>query len=79
MVPESSPAQEQVQQLAGSNVPLGALTDIVAFTIDLAAETKQLLLSETHVPRRARRLLQELRRLGDLERRPSFPPQFSDN
>lgn len=79
LVPESSPAQEQVEQLAGSNVPLGALTDIVAFTIDLPLETKQQLLSETHVPRRARQLLTELRKLWDVERRPSFPPQFSDN
>jgi Lon protease-like protein len=78
-VPESVTANEQFQQLLSSDIPLGTLTDIVAFTIDLPMATKQRLLGQLDVTRRARRLLRELHELQAGTRDRPFPPPFSDN
>ena len=79
-VPQSMLASGQFRQLLiGSDVPLGVLTDIVAFTVDLPLAAKRVLLSQPDVVRRARRLLLELRELFGAEPGQPFPPPFSDN
>lgn len=83
-VPQTSPAQEQIDQLLGSQIPLGMLTDIIAFTVGFDIEFKQKLLAECNVDRRAQLLLDQLaRRLetdgDDDELQRIFPPPFSNN
>jgi Lon protease-like protein len=65
---------ERFMELIDSDLPLGALVDLLAFTLPQDAEFKQMLLEELHV---ALRLGRMLRQLG-ITRRP-FPPDFSAN
>ncbi len=84
-VPSMSEAQEQFDQLLSNQVPLGALTDIVAFTLSLDVEVKQRLLAECNVDLRAAFLLQLIQGLSGSPsatapgQQQSFPPDFSDN
>ena len=73
---------DQLEQLLGNNLSLGALTDVVSYAIDLEAALKESLLAEANVDRRATLLLEHLDRVGAGV--PSggltgFPPQFSLN
>ncbi len=61
-------------ELIDSDLPLGALVDLLAFTLPLDAEGKQTLLEELNVAHRLERML---RQLGIT--RPPFPPEFSAN
>lgn len=74
-LPKIPEAQDQFDQLLGSKISLGMLTDIVAYTLDLDLDFKERLLSETCVDDRATELLKHLSRL----RRLTFPPEFSLN
>ena len=65
---------EQFHKLLKSDLPLGTLTDILAFALPLDAEFKQTLLGELDVIARLDRLL---RHMGGPQRR--FPPEFSVN
>ncbi len=76
--------QEQLDQLLASGLPLGVLTDILGYTMDIDVDRKQALLAELNVHRRAEMLLEHL----DTESgEPAcceaeglvFPPRFSDN
>jgi ATP-dependent Lon protease len=79
IVPKMAEAQEQLDQLLGSDVPLGLLTDLVAYTVDLPLATKMALLSEINVDRRAELLLQNLGlSIGSMPGS-KFPPDFSAN
>ena len=79
LVPRLAEAQEQLDQLLGTDVPLGLLTDLIAYTVDLPLTAKVELLRETDVDQRAELLLQTL----GLGIRPApgskFPPDFSLN
>ena len=75
VLPKIPEAQEQLDQLLGGQIPLGMLTDIVAYTLDIDLEFKERMLEETCVDRRAEQLLEFLGRL----RRLAFPPEFSVN
>ncbi|MBI2477617.1 MAG: LON peptidase substrate-binding domain-containing protein [Planctomycetia bacterium] len=81
--PESPAAQEQFESLMSNHLPLGALTDIVSFTMKFDVLLKQRLLSERNVEQRARLLLDELRKLGKPHatsgNERAFPPEFSAN
>ena len=81
ILPTLSDSQEQVDDLLGSNVPLGVLTDIVSYTIDLGLPLKQQLLHEFNVDRRAALLVDYLQKGGNLRShgRAGFPPEFSVN
>ena len=76
-------AQLQLDQLLETDVPLGVLTDIISYMIDLDVSSKQLLLGEVDVRRRAELLLQHLSEAAaDLAARVTsacFPPEFSTN
>lgn len=75
VLPKIPEAQEQLDQLLGGQIPLGMLTDIVAYTLDIELQFKERMLEETCVDRRAEELLEFLSRL----RRLAFPPEFSVN
>ena len=81
--PETPAAQEQFESLMNNRLPLGVLTDIISFTMKFDVQLKQRLLSEWDVDRRARLLLDELRRfdqsLANGDQRRPFPPEFSPN
>jgi uncharacterized protein len=74
-------ALAQAQQLLQSQLPLAVLADIFSFALPLSVETKQALLEELDVARRAQMLLTEL----DAQLPPDsptdrrFPPEFSPN
>ena len=57
MLPE---AQEQLDQLLGSDVPLGVLTDVISYMLDIDLAHKQSLLTEVDVYRRTELLLAHL-------------------
>jgi Lon protease-like protein len=77
-------AEEQVQKLLHSDLPLGALCDIFSFALPLPLELKQQLLAEVRVEERVRLLLANLGSPKPPEKKaqPSqsrFPPEFSSN
>ena len=77
-------AQEQLDQILGNDVPLGVLTDVISYMLDIGVAEKEALLAECDVHRRAERILahlsaaaadEEFRRRGAI----GFPLQFSVN
>lgn len=64
-------------------LPLGPLTDLIAYTLGLPVEVKQQLLAETRVARRADALMGILGRIladhPQASEGPMFPPPFSSN
>lgn len=78
-MPKMPSAYEQLDQLLGSQITLGMLSDIVSYTIDLDLDWKMRLLAECDVMRRARLLLEAL--AGRVAAGPPriFPPEFSEN
>ncbi|HZZ70983.1 MAG TPA: LON peptidase substrate-binding domain-containing protein [Pirellulales bacterium] len=81
-LPKLSEVQEHLDQLLGAQVPLGLLTDIIAYTLQLPLEVKLQLLAEPDVDRRANTLLSHLTCEGEPPRPAGdqpFPPAFSVN
>jgi len=78
-MPKMPAAYDQLDQLLGSQITLGMLADIVAYTIDLDVEWKMRLLEECDVFRRAEVLLEALKGRPAAGPRRPFPPQFSIN
>jgi uncharacterized protein len=81
ILPSLPHAHEQLDQLLGAQIPLGMLTDIVAYTLDFPLDLKERMLAELNVDARAAALLEKLR-CGAMPSRPgksSFPPDFSAN
>jgi len=78
---EQIEAEDQWDRILAGDVPLGVLTDIVSYVLDLTTGEKLALLAEPDVDRRARLLLEHLAALRELEayRRPGMPPYFSNN
>lgn len=76
-------AQLQLDQLLETDIPLGVLTDVISYMIDIDTPNKQLLLSEVNVRRRAELLLHKLSELAaelsSCVASNSFPPAFSNN
>ena len=81
MLPE---AREQLDQILGSDVPLGILTDVISYMLDIDVRDKEGLLAECNVHRRTKLLLDHLSAAA-VDREPcghglgSFPPEFSAN
>jgi len=76
--------QKQLAQLLDVRLPVGILTDVIAFSLDLATHLKQEFLSEPDAGVRAQRLIEILDQVAELRLRgeepgPKFPPRFSDN
>jgi ATP-dependent Lon protease len=81
LVPASAFTHHLVGKLREHEVPLGVLTDIVAFAVPFDVPFKHTLLREWSVDLRAKMLLEHLSTLveqGDDTRFP-FPPEFSEN
>ncbi len=83
-LPKTPEAREQIEQLLGSEIPLGPVTDIIGYTLDLAMAQKQELLAQPDVDRRAVMLADIMDRWdqyrGTIPRLPGkFPPEFSAN
>jgi Lon protease-like protein len=78
-MPRVPDAHEQLDQLLGSQITLGMLTDIVAYTLDLDLDTKLRLLAECDVVERTRLLLAAIEARGQGGVRRTFPPDFSPN
>jgi Lon protease-like protein len=82
-IKRESAVQEQFDQLlTSSQISLGMLADMVAFTLDLSLSAKFHLLQETNVDERASYLLDrlhEMRGPESLYRERVFPPEFSLN
>jgi ATP-dependent Lon protease len=83
ILPQLDDVREQLDQLLGTNVSLGMLTDIVAYALDLDLEVKQQLLGQRDADRRALLLLDQLGRAGydtsQHRAKAGFPPEFSAN
>jgi Lon protease-like protein len=73
-LPEQGEIAEQLDRVLRGDLPLGALADVLAFTLPLAAEQKQKLLEERNVVRRLGMLLAAFE-----PPRHRFPPEFSAN
>jgi Lon protease-like protein len=76
-------AQEQLQKLLESSLPLGALCDIFVFALPIDVELKQRLLEEADVGRRVSLLIDHLDvNAPSALSKPTdrkFPPEFSPN
>lgn len=84
VLPSLPQAQEQIDQLLGTDVSLGTLTDIISYMLDIDLREKEALLAEPNVHRRTGLLLEHLSRIAD-DDSPGragalvFPPEFSLN
>lgn len=78
-----SETREHLEPLLSAEVPLGTLTDVVAYTLALPFELKEQLLAERNVDARAEMLLDGIATCDAHEARPGaserFPPDFSEN
>ena len=72
-------AHEQIDQILGGDLGIGALTDLIAYMLDLGIAEKYALLAELNVVRRAETLIEHLAAADREELGPRFPPQFSVN
>ena len=85
LLPDSTALHDQLDELLASQVSLGMLTDVFAFTLGFSSTVKQRLLAEWNVDRRATILSEKLTALaqrldaahdsGAID----FPPRFSLN
>jgi Lon protease-like protein len=83
-VTELAETAEGLNQLLGKHVPLGMLTDIIAYTLELGRgqdnlERKEKLLAESNVDRRVEMLFEYLSSVAKGDELSIFPPPFSDN
>ena len=78
-MPKIPNAYEQLDQLLGSQITLGMLSDIVAYTLDLDMEVKMRLLAECDVFRRTQLLLDAIANRPAAVTTRTFPPDFSQN
>jgi uncharacterized protein len=85
LLPDSSALHEQLDDILASQLSLGMLTDIFAFTLGFSPSLKQRLLAEWNVDRRAAVLIERLTKLAEQLDTPAaeapaeFPPRFSLN
>jgi uncharacterized protein len=79
ILPTLSDNFEQFAPLLSGEIPLGMLTDIVAFALDLGHDVKRQVLEEQSVDRRAAILLSALTNKGPDRSAFRFPPEFSVN
>lgn len=78
-MPKIPDAYEQLDQLLGTQITLGMLADIVAYTLDLDLEWKMRLLAECDVLKRAALLLEAISTRPAAAPARRFPPEFSVN
>ena len=84
VLPSLPEAQEQLDQLLGTDVSLGVLTDVISYMLDIDLRDKEALLAQTDVHRRAESLLEHLSVVVTHQHpaawdEVTFPPHFSAN
>lgn len=92
MIPQDAANSKTFADLLTQQLPLGILTDIIAYAVNLPIAIKQLLLGEANVQIRFETLLEHLQPLMDTKEdavsnpsvtapapNKSFPPPFSNN
>ncbi|MEL6898368.1 MAG: LON peptidase substrate-binding domain-containing protein [Planctomycetota bacterium] len=95
LIPNKSDVQKNLAELMASQMPLGPITDIIAFTMELGTENKLQLLAEGDVDRRATHMAEilearyeqthgKIQQLGsaakdNVAKERVFPPPFSLN
>lgn len=86
VLPNMPEVHQQLEELLCTEVSLGMLTDLVAYTLQLSIETKAALLGEADVDRRCAALFRHLREPGMTIQPPAasdrplkWPPDFSKN
>jgi Lon protease-like protein len=80
LLPSSSAARQQFQQLLAGQAPLGLVTDILAHSLALELPRKLELLQECNVDRRAEMLIAAAAEKVDVaDDDGTFPPDFSEN
>lgn len=82
-LPRSAELREQFEHLIGTQISLGTLTDILAYSLGLSIGAKQRLLAELDVDRRALMLIEHLEHSSQhaaaAGQATAFPPGFSAN
>jgi ATP-dependent Lon protease len=78
-LPKLAQTAEGLDQLLGKHIPLGMLTDIIAYTLELDLDRKTDLLAQTNVDRRVQILFEFLTSQAAGNEAAVFPPPFSDN
>jgi len=79
-MPKIPASYDQIDELLGSQITLGMLADIVAYTAELDLKTKLSLLKVSNVVDRVQILLSALSTGGRTNAaRRTFPPAFSTN
>lgn len=80
VVGHSPQSRQQIEMLRNREIPLGVLTDVVSYALDIGLPQKQTLLAESNVDERAALLLEYLDHFsGTPPRGKLFPPNFSSN
>jgi Lon protease-like protein len=82
ILPRMKDAHDLFNQLSMSNVSLGTLTDVIAYALDLDVQSKQALLAQQNVARRAEMLAEHLEQTAHRSVEScaaGFPPAFSVN
>jgi Lon protease-like protein len=79
VLPKLSAAQPQIEQLLAADIPLGPLTDIASYTLNLDQKIKEDLLAQPLPDLRALLLLECLTKPGRGGSQTIFPPAFSVN
>jgi hypothetical protein len=89
MVPVDLSSSESFSELLTRQLPLGVLTDVIAYAVNLPLATKHYLLGEPDVEARYRLLVDSLTTLVESDEDPDeasrrvmrrgFPPPFSAN
>ena len=84
LLPDVPETREQLEQLLKAGISLGTLSDIVAYTLDMAVENKERLLREQNVDRRVALVLEHMQKAGVNPGEAAgsfknFPPGFSNN
>ncbi len=80
-LPQIPQVHEQYEQLLSAQIPLGTLTDLIGYSLDLPIPERERLLAEPNVDLRAAFLLDRLTLKHSVPRSspPTFPPDFSHN
>jgi ATP-dependent Lon protease len=83
-LPPEAQTAENLQQILSEHIPLGALTDLVSYTMPMDMEIKRRLLEECCMQQRAQLLLEQLEsQFASSQEGASasrvYPPRFSDN
>ncbi|QGJ68485.1 ATP-dependent protease [Planctomycetales bacterium 10988] len=82
LIPQIPEAQKQFKELLKSDLGLGTLADIIAYTVDLDLTIKTDLLAEVDVDKRTDCLIQHLYQMQQPTKHGDngeFPPEFSSN